>query len=90
MATKMVQWIQNKREAEKFLAEKVSEVTQGKYTEPSKELYGAYLQSWLEDKKMQVRPSTWKTCDWIARCYVLAHLGKMELSKKGNGSLDRG
>lgn len=70
-----------KKEAEKFLAEKVSEVAQGRYTEPSKELFADYLQTWLEDKKMQVRPSTWKTYDWIARCYVIPHLGKMELSK---------
>lgn len=70
-----------KKEAEKFLAEKVSEVAQGKYTEPSKELYANYLETWLEDKKLQVRPSTWKTYDWLARCYVLPNLGKMEISK---------
>lgn len=70
-----------KKEAEKFLAEKVSEVAQGRYTEPSKESFGEYLETWLEDKKLQVRPSTWKTYDWLARCYVFPQLGKMEISK---------
>ncbi|RNB79034.1 site-specific integrase [Brevibacillus panacihumi] len=70
-----------KKEAEKFLAEKVSEVAQGRYTEPSKETFGEYLETWLEDKKLQVRPSTWKTYDWLARCYVIPQLGKMEISK---------
>jgi integrase len=78
-----------KKEAEKFLAEKVAEITQGKYTEPSKELYADYLNTWLEDKKMQVRPSTWRTYDWLARCYVIPNLGKLELSKIKPPTLQR-
>jgi hypothetical protein len=61
------------KEAQKFLNEKLHEIETGKFIEPAKETFGEYLSGWLEDKKSQVRPSTWKSYRWLVN-RVIKHL----------------
>ncbi|MGV3136587.1 tyrosine-type recombinase/integrase [Brevibacillus agri] len=70
-----------KKEAEKAMAEKITEVNQGTFIEPSKEMFSSFLTSWLENKKMSVRSSTFRNYEWLVNKHILPHLGKYELSK---------
>ncbi|WP_412674537.1 hypothetical protein [Aneurinibacillus thermoaerophilus] len=49
------------------------------FVEPSNETFGIYLENWLEDKKTQVRPSTWKSYRWLVR-RILPHLGHVPIT----------
>ncbi|QHZ55773.1 site-specific integrase [Brevibacillus sp. NSP2.1] len=70
-----------KKEAEKAMAEKITEINQGTFIEPSKEMFASFLTSWLENKKMSVRSSTFRNYEWLINNHILPHLGKYELSK---------
>ncbi|QYY42824.1 N-terminal phage integrase SAM-like domain-containing protein [Aneurinibacillus thermoaerophilus] len=49
------------------------------FVEPSNETFGIYLENWLEDKKTQVRPSTWKSYRWLVR-RILPYLGHVPIT----------
>ncbi|MFD2370637.1 tyrosine-type recombinase/integrase [Brevibacillus sp. GCM10020057] len=70
-----------KKEAEKAMAEKITEVNQGTFIAPSKEMFSSFLTSWLENKKMSVRSSTFRNYEWLVNKHILPHLGKYELAK---------
>ncbi|MEK3744757.1 site-specific integrase [Brevibacillus sp. FSL K6-0770] len=70
-----------KKEAEKAMAEKITEINQGTYIEPSKEMFSSFLTSWLDNKRMSVRSSTYRNYEWLVNIHILPHLGKYELSK---------
>jgi integrase len=70
-----------KKEAETFMAAKIQEIDSGGYIEPSKETFGAYMERWLEDKKTQIRPGTYRKYAWLVNRHIIPALGHMELSK---------
>ena len=70
-----------KKEAEKALTQKLHELNTGSFVEPNKVTFLEHFESWLLDKKAQVRESTWRTYDWIARCHIIPTIGKLELTK---------
>lgn len=77
-------WIggyQTKREAQKVLTEKLHEMQTGTYVEPAKETVGEYLTRWLEDKRAQIRPSTYRVYEWLLRVHIRPGIGSVELSK---------
>ena len=53
----------------------------GTFSEPSKMLYQEYLNSWLEDKRILIKESTFKTYSWLINKYIIPNLGNIELSK---------
>ena len=63
------------------MAEKITEINQGTYIEPSKEMFSSFLTSWLENKRISVRSSTFRNYEWLVNTHILPHLGKYELSK---------
>jgi integrase len=70
-----------RKEAEKALAAKLQEVNTGGYVEPTKERFGDYMTRWLEDKKAQVRPGTYRKYEWLVNRHIIPRLGKYELTK---------
>jgi integrase len=70
-----------KKEAEKALAQKLTEINSGTYVEPSKEKFETFIISWLEDKKINIRPSTYGTYKWLVTKHIVPGLGKYELLK---------
>ncbi|MED0680652.1 tyrosine-type recombinase/integrase [Aneurinibacillus thermoaerophilus] len=68
-----------KKEAEKALAQKINELHTGQFVDATKETVGEYLSVWLEDKKAQVRPGTWKSYRWLVNRMV-EHIGKVKLA----------
>lgn len=70
-----------KKEAEKALAEKLHEVNQGTYIEPTKTTVGEYMLSCLEAKKTKVKPGTFKHYAWIVTNHIVPKLGHIQLLK---------
>lgn len=70
-----------KKEAQAFLAEKEHELNTGIFVEPSNETVESYLLSWLSDKKAQVRPTTFRSYDWLVRNHIIPRIGRIQLSK---------
>ncbi len=68
-----------KKAAQKFLNEKLHEIDTGKFVEVTKETMKEYFAAWLEDKKTQVRPSTWKSYRWLINRMV-EHIGKIKMA----------
>lgn len=68
-----------KKEAEKALAQKINELNTGQFVDAAKETIDEYLSAWLEDKKTQVRPGTWKSYRWLVN-RVVEHIGKIKLA----------
>lgn len=44
-------------------------------------MFSSFLTSWLENKRMSVRSSTFRNYEWLVNTHILPHLGKYELSK---------
>lgn len=53
----------------------------GTFSEPSKMLYKDYLSNWLDDKKILIKESTFKTYSWLINKYIIPYLGDIEISK---------
>lgn len=71
-----------KREAQNALTEvEHALLKDGTFSEPSKMLYKEYLNSWLEDKRILIKESTFKTYSWLINKYIIPNLGNIELSK---------
>ncbi|MBQ6459002.1 MAG: site-specific integrase [Exiguobacterium sp.] len=71
-----------KKEAQKALIEAEHAILQkGMYHEPAKTLYGEYLKSWLDDKKIIVKDSTYKIYHWLIHKHIIPYLGHIEISK---------
>lgn len=69
-----------KKEAEKAMAAKLHEIASGGYVAPTNETVETYMRAWLEDKRSQVRPSTYRGYEWLVRVHIVPHLGSVELS----------
>jgi len=69
-----------KKEAEKAMAAKLQEIVSGVYVAENNDTVETYLRNWLEDKRSQVRPSTYRGYEWLVRVHIIPHLGGIELS----------
>ncbi|RJS61754.1 site-specific integrase [Bacillus sp. PK3_68] len=71
-----------KKEAQNALIEaEHSLLKNGIFSEPSKMLYKDYLNNWLDDKKLIIKESTFKTYNWLIGRYIIPYLGHLEISK---------
>ncbi|WP_245864774.1 tyrosine-type recombinase/integrase [Terribacillus aidingensis] len=56
-------------------------MNKGVYVEPSKTLYAEFMKSWLEDKGMNVRKSTFQSYTYYVNSHIVPALGHLEISK---------
>lgn len=70
-----------KKEAQTALTHAESEILKGDYSEPSKILFGDYLDLWLNDKKTRIKTSTYGTYYWLVTNYIKKGLGHIQISK---------
>ncbi|PGE14999.1 site-specific integrase [Bacillus toyonensis] len=70
-----------KKEAENALTKLLSEVHTGIYVEPSKLLYGEYLESWFNTKKHSVGVQTAKVLRGYLNSRIIPSLGTIKLAK---------
>ncbi|QIZ45258.1 hypothetical protein BHV55_04960 [Bacillus sp. RZ2MS9] len=70
-----------KKEAENALTKLLSEVHIGTYVEPSKLLYGAYLECWFNIKKHGVGIQTAKVPKGYLNSRIIPSLGNIKLAK---------
>lgn len=70
-----------KKEAENALTMLLSEVHTGTYLEPSKLLYGEYLESWFNTKKHSVGIQTVKVLKGYLNSRIIPSLGNIKLAK---------
>ncbi|MDO6629183.1 tyrosine-type recombinase/integrase [Bacillus thuringiensis] len=79
-----------KREAQQALVEaEHSLLKHGTYNEPSKVLYKDYLHDWLEDKKITIKDSTFKTYSWLVEKYIIPYLGEYQISQLGPNDIQK-
>lgn len=68
-----------KKEAQRFLAEKLVQLNNG-IPEPSRDSLGTYLLQWLEDKRPQIRPGTFRSYEWLLKKHIVPMIGHMALA----------
>lgn len=77
-------WIggyRTKREAQAALAEQVNSVEQGSFIAPVNQTVADFLNEWGNQKKLQVRPSTWRSYEWTLNYHVIPHIGQLKLKQ---------
>lgn len=71
-----------KKEAHEKLVKAQREVQTGSFVDPSKETFGTWLKTWLNDyKKTRIRPSTYALYKTISETHILPTLEKTSLQK---------
>lgn len=70
-----------KKEAEKAMAKKLHEINEGLYVEPSSQTFQEFLEKWLENKKDNLKPSTFDTYRRMVQVHIIPSLGKHKLDK---------
>ncbi|WP_338554237.1 Arm DNA-binding domain-containing protein [Paenibacillus sp. KS-LC4] len=68
-------------EAEKALAKVMHELNTNSYIEPRKEDVATYMASWLAQKKMSIRPGTYKTYRWLVNFHIIPRLGHHKMTR---------
>jgi integrase len=68
-----------KRDAQRRLREILTEMDQGKFTQPGKVSVGQYLTQWLE--QLTVSPTTQKSYGTCCRLHLIPALGHLQLTK---------
>ncbi|RKF45300.1 integrase [Bacillus wiedmannii] len=71
----------SKKEAENALTKLLLEVNTGTYVEPSKLLYGEYLENWFNTKKHSVGIQTAKVLKGYLNSRIMPSLGNIKLAK---------
>lgn len=66
---------ETKVEAEKELAKVLHELNTNTYIEPTKDDVATYMASWLAQKRMSIRPGTYKTYRWLVNFHIIPRLG---------------
>lgn len=69
-----------KKEAQQAMTEKINEVNQGTYIEPSKETFGDYVEKWFATRKKNLRPSSFNTYKYLIQKHIIPQLGKIPLA----------
>lgn len=71
-----------KKEAEKALADFISEINKGNYLEPSIKNYGDFIkQDWLSSKKRNISRATYDKYSLIIEKRIIPKLGHLKISK---------
>lgn len=71
-----------KKEAEKAMAEKIHEINQGIFVEPSRITLEEFLKRWLEDyARINCAPRTYEGYAYIVRKHLIPSLGKITLDR---------
>ena len=72
----------NKKEAERFLAKKITDLEENTYVSETNDTFGQYLEQWLDDYvKDNLRPRTAESYEQLARNHIIPILGKIKLQK---------
>ena len=59
----------------------------GTYIKPTKKTVGEFLIEWLEDRKSEIKASTWEHYDWLRRLHVDPVIGQVELMRLSPANL---
>lgn len=70
-----------KKAAERDLPNKLKELNEGTFFEPSKETMADFLKKWLADKKRRVRLRTFEIYERTIRIHIAPHIGQIEIGK---------
>ncbi|WP_127580975.1 site-specific integrase [Paenibacillus koleovorans] len=70
-----------KKDAEKVLPDILSSINHGTFVEPTDDTFGSLMATWLQEKKSEVRPGTWKSYAWLVNMHLIPHLGHIKLMK---------
>jgi integrase len=70
-----------KKEAQAAAAKLITEINEGSFVEPSKETLGAFLNTWLEGKKMNLKESSYRLYERFTHTYIIPRLGNVKLEK---------
>ncbi|BAR82929.1 DNA integration/recombination/invertion protein [Bacillus thuringiensis serovar tolworthi] len=70
-----------KKEAEKDVAKKITELHEGTFIQPSKVTVNTFLAEWIEAKKINVKKSTYDEYRGIIKNHLIPHLGEIKLEK---------
>lgn len=71
-----------KKQAEKLLLQKLAEIENGTYFEPSEQTVAEYLERWIEDYcKPNLRQKTWESYQLLIKLHINPELGKVPLIK---------
>lgn len=69
-----------KREAQKFLNQKLAELDKVAYTEESNQKIKDYIEKWLSYKIGQIRPGTYRKYEWLINRHVIPSIGHIDMS----------
>jgi len=76
-------WIggfETKKDAQKALAEKLHDMYRGVTVDVSTDTVAKYMVDWLADKETKIRPSTYRSYEWLVRDHLTPHLGPVKLA----------
>lgn len=77
-----------RREAERALAEALVRLEEGRYVEPTKQVFGDFLEEWLAAIRPTVRASTWESYERNVRLHIRPGLGSTPLRNLSPGHLN--
>jgi integrase len=83
------QGFSTKKEAQRFLIEKLSELETGTFVAPAKITFGQFLDKWLEVTKISLRPSTVASYEKNLRLHIKPKLGDINLQQLTVSDLDQ-
>lgn len=69
-----------KKDAQAALTKSLHELNSGTYIEPSTQKTGEFLMDWLENKKMTIKESTYKTYYYILKKHIIPEFENVPLS----------
>lgn len=77
---KKARGFKTKKDAISAMVATQDEINKGTYVEPSKDLFETYIMNRLNDKKLNVKDSTWSTYEYLIRFHIIPALGEYKLS----------
>ena len=80
---------ETKREALAKMSEVQSAVQRDEFVTPSQLTVGEYLKDWLENRRSQLKPSTWRSYASNVRTHVVPAIGECRLQQLSPLDLDR-
>ena len=80
---------ETKREALAKMSEVQSAVQRDEFVTPSQLTVGEYLKDWLENRRSQLKPSTWRSYASNVQVHVVPALGECRLQRLSPLDLDR-
>ncbi|MED4785247.1 site-specific integrase [Brevibacillus choshinensis] len=79
----------NKADAEKALTQILNELDRGTFIEPTKMLYGDFLEEWLRNKQKSVKKQSFTNYVSIKEAYLLPEFGSIPIQKLNAFMLQR-